>query len=116
MCVTEEGDESLGRFGAAIGSGAAKLGRKAAESEAGRSAGRAAVTGATEGVKQDLTNRYLGGSGGDSGTTSTPAAHSQSKPTPVVSNPVVSTPVPTPTSSATSRSHSNDINIKPQHR
>lgn len=43
-----------------MGAGAAKLGKKAAQSEAGRSAGRAAVAGATEGVKQDLTNRYFG--------------------------------------------------------
>lgn len=50
----------MGRFGAAVGAGAAKLGKKAAQSEAGRSAGRAAIAGATEGVKQDLTNRYLG--------------------------------------------------------
>ena len=53
----------MGKFGAAVGSGAAKLGKKAAQSEAGRSAGRAAISGAADGVKDDLTNRYLGEGG-----------------------------------------------------
>ena len=51
---------AYGHFGAKLGAGAAKVGKKAAQSETGRSAGRAAVAGATEGVKQDLTNSYFG--------------------------------------------------------
>ena len=69
----------MGRFGAAVGSGAAKLGKRAAQSEAGRSAGRAAVAGATEGVKQDLNARYFGGPG-EEAAPSPPAPQPQSKP------------------------------------
>ena len=74
----------MGRFGAALGAGAAKVGKKAAQSEAGRSAGRAAVAGATEGVKQDLTNRYFG----PGEATRSPSPSPQPKPPPAA----VSTP------------------------
>ena len=48
-----------GAVGARIGSGAAKVGKKAAQSEAGRSAGRAAIKGAADGATKDLSDRYL---------------------------------------------------------
>ena len=77
---TETG-ESMGKFGAAVGSGAAKLGKKAAQSEAGRSAGRAAISGAADAAKDDLTNRYFGeGSGGSKESSPAPAPASQPKP------------------------------------
>ena len=44
-----------------FGSGAAKLGKKAAQSEAGQSATRAAARGAADAATQDLSDRYLGG-------------------------------------------------------
>ena len=44
-----------------LGSGAASVGKKAAQSEAGKSATRAAVKGATDAATKDLSNRYLGG-------------------------------------------------------
>ncbi len=55
-----DGDSNVyGAFGAKIGSGAAKVGKKAAQSEAGRSAGKAAAKGATDAAQKDLTDRYL---------------------------------------------------------
>lgn len=47
-------------FGAKLGAGAASLGKKVAQSEAGRSAGKAAVKGATDAAAKDLADRYLG--------------------------------------------------------
>ena len=91
--LTETG-ESMGRFGATLGSGAAKLGKKAAQSEAGRSAGRAAVAGATEGVKEDLTNRYLG-DGGSRDSSPAPATPTTPKPT---TNPSSSSSLSSPSS------------------
>ena len=46
-------------MGSKLSSGAAKLGKKAAQSEAGRSAGKAAIKGAAEGAQKDLSDRYL---------------------------------------------------------
>ena len=47
-------------FTAKLGSGAAKVGKKVAQSEAGRSAGRAAIKGASDAAAKDLSNRYFG--------------------------------------------------------
>lgn len=44
-----------------MGSGAAKVGKRVAQSEAGRSATRAAVKGATDAAVKDVSDRYLGG-------------------------------------------------------
>ena len=49
----------LGKFGGMVGRGAAKAGKKAAQSEAGRRATTAAVQGACDGVRDDMINRYL---------------------------------------------------------
>lgn len=43
-----------------MGSGASKIGKKVAQSEAGKSAGRAAIKGASDAAAQDLSNRYFG--------------------------------------------------------
>lgn len=56
-----DGGSSLyGAFASKIGSGAAKAGKKFAQSEAGRSATRAAMKGATDAAVNDISNRYLG--------------------------------------------------------
>jgi hypothetical protein len=47
----------VGKYGAVFGKGAAKYGKKAAQSEAGRRATSAAVKGACDGVRDDLTSR-----------------------------------------------------------
>ena len=47
----------LGKFGGLVGRGATKAGKKAAQSEAGRRATAAAVTGACDGVRDDLVSR-----------------------------------------------------------
>ena len=47
----------MGKFGAVVGKGAAKAGKKAAQSEAGKRATRAAITGACDGVKEDMLTR-----------------------------------------------------------
>ena len=86
----------MGKFGAAVGSGAAKLGKKAAQSEAGRSAGRAAVSGAAEGVKEDLTNRYFGEGGSREPS---PAAAPPPQPKPSAKPPSSSSSSSSPSSS-----------------
>lgn len=58
-CAGDGGSSVYSAFGAKLGSGAAKVGKKAAQSEAGRSAGKAAIKGATDSVQKDLTDRYL---------------------------------------------------------
>ncbi len=69
---TGEGDSNVyGALGAKFGAGAAKIGKKAAQSEAGRSAGKAAIKGATDSVQKDLTDRYL--QQGDYSSAPTPA-------------------------------------------
>jgi hypothetical protein len=47
----------VGKFGAAFGKGAAKYGKKAAQSEAGRRATTTAVKGACDGVRDDMISR-----------------------------------------------------------
>ena len=98
MPPSTESGEPMGKFGAALGSGAAKLGKKAAQSEAGRSAGRAAISGAADAAKDDLTNRYFGEEGGsrESSPGPAPAPAPQSKPK----------PNPAPSSSHTRPAHS----------
>jgi hypothetical protein len=54
-------DNVYGAFASKFGSGLAKVGKKVAQSEAGRSATRAAIKGATNAAADDLSNRYLGG-------------------------------------------------------
>ena len=56
--LIETGGDSSGLY-SMVGSGAAKFGQKAAESEAGRSAGRAAVKGAYEGASHDAHDRFM---------------------------------------------------------
>ena len=58
---TGDGDSGsmYGMFASKIGAGAAKIGKKAAQSEAGRSASKAAVKGATDAATKDLTDRFL---------------------------------------------------------
>ena len=97
--ISTEAEESMGKFGAALGSGAAKFGKKAAQSEAGRSAGRAAITGATDGVKEDLTNRYFGPGGGGSRESSPAPASAPATPTPTPTKPS------TPSTSSPSLQH-----------
>lgn len=59
LSTTGESESSVfGMFASKIGSGAAKAGKKFAQSEAGRSATRAAVKGATDAATKDLTDRY----------------------------------------------------------
>ena len=55
-----DGGGIYGAFASKLGSGAASVGKKVAQSEAGRSASRAAIKGATDAAAKDLTNRYLG--------------------------------------------------------
>ena len=45
-----------------MGSGAASLGKKFAQSEAGRAASRAAIKGAADAAANDISNRYFGSS------------------------------------------------------
>lgn len=60
-CVwVDEAGGALAGIGSKLGAGAASLGKKVAQSEAGRSAGKAAVRGATDAAAKDLTDRYLG--------------------------------------------------------
>ena len=61
-----------GMFAAKIGAGAAKMGKKAAQSEAGRSASKAAVKGATDAATKDITDRFF--RRGDYSSNPTPAA------------------------------------------
>ena len=51
----------LAGIGSKVGAGAASLGKKVAQSEAGRSAGKAAVRGATDAAAKDMADRYFGG-------------------------------------------------------
>ena len=55
-----DGGGFYGAFASKLGSGASAIGKKVAQSEAGRSATKAAVKGATDAAAKDLTNRYLG--------------------------------------------------------
>ena len=48
----------IGKFGAAFGKGAAKYGKKAAQSETGRKATSAAIKGACDGVRDDMLSRW----------------------------------------------------------
>ena len=60
--IDGEGDYSFATsLASKFGSGAAKLGKKAAKSEAGQSATKAAAKGAADAATQDLSDRYLGG-------------------------------------------------------
>lgn len=58
------GDEEDGgggfysKFASKLGSGAAKVGKRAAQSEAGRKATRSAVRGATDSIHDDINRRY----------------------------------------------------------
>ena len=63
-----------GMFAAKIGAGAAKVGKKAAQSEAGRSASKAAVKGATDAATKDLTDRFFRKGDYSSNPTPAPAA------------------------------------------
>ena len=56
----EEGKGVYGVFGSKLGYGATKVGKKVAQSEAGRSATRSAIKGTSEAATKDLTDRYLG--------------------------------------------------------
>lgn len=78
----------MGAFASKMGSGAAKIGKKVAQSEAGRSAGRAAVKGATDAAAKDFSDRYFG-------------EPPPSAPTPTARK--ISTPSSTDTSTTTSR-------------
>ena len=49
-----------GALASKFGSSASKMGKKAAQSEAGRSAGRSAIKGASDAAAKDLTSRYFG--------------------------------------------------------
>ena len=82
-----------GAFASKLGSGAASVGKKFAQSEAGRSATKAAVKGATDAATKDLTDRYLGGGGGG---TQTPAPRKPANEKKVTTTP---TPAITTTSS-----------------
>ena len=66
-CPDDGGGSFYGAFASKMGSGAAKAGKKFAQSEAGRSATRAAVKGATDAAVKDVSDRYLGGGGESSG-------------------------------------------------
>ena len=63
-----EGSAVYGAFASKLGSEGASVGKKFAQSEAGRSATKAAVKGATDAATKDLTDCYLGG-----GVTQAPA-------------------------------------------
>ena len=58
--MADESGGVLAGIGSKLGAGAASLGKKVAQSEAGRSAGKAAVRGATDAAAKDLTDRYFG--------------------------------------------------------
>ena len=58
MCA--DGGAVYGAFASKLGSDASKMGKKVAQSEAGRSAGRAAIKGASDAAVEDLSNRYFG--------------------------------------------------------
>ena len=47
----------VGKYGAAFGKGAARYGKKAAQSEAGRRVTTVAVKGACDGVRDDMISR-----------------------------------------------------------
>lgn len=96
--LIDEGSSGIyGAFASKLGSGAASVGKRVAQSEAGRSATRAAVKGATDAAVKDVSNRYLGGEGGD------PAPPPQTKPSQQKS---ISSPAPTQTRpSSTTRYH-----------
>lgn len=73
----------------------AKVGKKAAQSEAGRSATRAAVKGATDAAVSDLSNRYLGPKPGEPvPSPSVKQTHSKQKPTQKQAPPKPSAPTP----------------------
>ena len=57
-----EGDSNaLGKFGSLLGKQAAKVGKKAAQSETGKRATKAAVKGACDGVRDDMMSRLENG-------------------------------------------------------
>ena len=65
----EEGGGGLySKFGSKLSAGAMSLGKKAAQSEAGKKAGRAAIKGAADSARDDMMDRYFG-----PGETPTPA-------------------------------------------
>ncbi len=55
-----DGSGMYGVLASKFGSGASKIGKKVAQSEAGKSAGRAAIKGASDAAANDLSNRYFG--------------------------------------------------------
>lgn len=83
--ATGDGDSNFyGAFASRIGSGAAKVGKKVAQSEAGRSATKAAVKGATDAATKDLTDRYTRrGDYAATTPTSPPPLESSSRPPPI---------------------------------
>lgn len=93
-----------GAFASKLGSGMAKVGKKAAQSEAGRSATRAAVKGATDAAVNDLSERYLGPK-----SEPVPAPHPSKPPPPQAQKsnhkPTGPKSGPNPTSSSTTSSY-----------
>lgn len=72
----EGGSNFYGKFGAKLSSGAVSVGKKAAQSEAGKKAGRAAVKGACDSARDDMMDRYFA----PGGETTAPAAKSPPRP------------------------------------
>ena len=65
----EGGGGLYSKFGSKLSAGAMSLGKKAAQSEAGKKAGRAAIKGAADSARDDMMDRYFG----PGGETSAPA-------------------------------------------
>lgn len=57
VCPDREEGAMLAGYGSALGKGATRVGKKAAQSEAGRRATGAAVKGACDGVRDDMVSR-----------------------------------------------------------
>ena len=91
-----DGGGFYGAFASKLGSGASAIGKKVAQSEAGRSATKAAVKGATDAAAKDLTNRYLG---------SEPTIPTKTKPAAGTPSTASSTPT---TSTTTNNSNDSD--------
>ena len=89
-----------GDFASKLGSGAGKLGKKVAQSEAGRSAGKAAIKGASDAAAKDLTDRYFGG---DEPTPTLTTAHIKSSSNNSKAIPPTSTSSSTPKPTVTIR-------------
>ena len=103
--ITDDGGGSFyGAFASKLGSGAAKAGKKFAQSEAGRSATKAAVKGATDAAVKDVSDRYLGGGGGE---TSKPAPAVAPKAKPRTSGSGTTAP-PVPPASYSSTNNDDD--------